>query len=170
MHESDTASRPPTGNPNAGQQQADPLHTVGPSNEKENTHIRPRRILVVEDDATLAHLEAHILIAHGFEVTVAGNGEEAVDEIRQAVPDMLILDLDLPGTLNGWDVLQDLRSIALTPVLLTSAATTIRQQIHTRGESKATLDHLPKPYALPILLKRIDRMLNTASPPQYVSK
>jgi DNA-binding response OmpR family regulator len=118
-----------------------------------------RRILVVEDDASLANLEADILTAHGFRVAIAGTGEMAVNTLRQFLPDLVLLDLELAGTMTGWDVLQVLRMHASVPVLLTSAETAVRQRIRSRGESRLTLDHLPKPYPMQTLLKRIKRML-----------
>ncbi|MEO8973060.1 MAG: response regulator [Ktedonobacteraceae bacterium] len=117
-------------------------------------------ILIVEDDASLAHLEADYLTAHGYAVIIAINGELAVAALSQSIPDLVVLDLELSGALNGWDVLQVLRQQAAIPVLLTtSAETTMRKHRRTGGETKSTLDHLPKPYPMQALLKRIERML-----------
>jgi DNA-binding response OmpR family regulator len=120
------------------------------------------RILVVEDDSSLAHLEADILTAHGYMVAIANNGEMAITVLEQALPDLVLLDLDLSGTINGWDVLQMLRTYSETPVLLTSAESAVNRQIRTRGETRSTLDLLPKPYLMQTLLKRIERMLTIA--------
>ena len=121
-----------------------------------------RRILVVEDDVSLANLEAGMLAAHGYRVAIARNGEMAITVLKQALPDLVLLDLDLSGTMTGWDVLQALRTYSTTPVLLTSAESAVRKQIRTRGETRSTLDHLPKPYLMQTLLKRIERMLTIA--------
>ena len=120
------------------------------------------RILVVEDDVSLANLEAGMLAAHGYMVAIARNGEMAITALKQALPDLVLLDLDLSGTITGWDVLQALRTYSTTPVLLTSAESAVRKQIRTRGETRSTLDHLPKPYLMQTLLKRIERMLTIA--------
>lgn len=121
---------------------------------------QPRRVLVVEDDASLAHLEADYLTAHGYAVMIAVNGELAIAALSQSIPDLVVLDLELPGTLNGWDVLQAVRQQATIPVLLTtSAETAMRKYRRTGGETKLTLDHLPKPYPMQALLKCIERML-----------
>ena len=120
-------------------------------------------ILLVEDDTLLATLETGILTAYGYVVTQVENGELAINVLRELVPDLVLLDLDLPGAINGWDVLQALRAYAgtsTTPVLLTSAEATAQKHLRTRGENRSTLDHLPKPYLIPTLLKRIERMLN----------
>lgn len=151
----------------AGGHPTQPLNTVDTRQDEAMKRFVQRRILVVEDDLSLAHLEADILTVHGYLVTAVATGEDAVDEIHRALPDIVVLDLDLPGQLNGWDVLQDLRAIAATPVLLTSAGNAIRRQMLTHGETRSTLDHLPKPYQIPILLKRIERMLNVTPPLGY---
>jgi DNA-binding response OmpR family regulator len=119
-------------------------------------------ILVVEDDSSLANLEAGILEAHGYLVAIASNGEMAITVLEQFLPDLILLDLDLSGTINGWDVLQMLRTYSSTPVLLTSAGSSVNRQIRIRGETKSTLDLLPKPFLMQTLLKRIERMLPIA--------
>jgi CheY-like chemotaxis protein len=118
-----------------------------------------QRILLVEDDVSLANLEADILSARGYAVSIATSGEMAITALHQDIPDLVLLDLDLSGATTGWDVLKVLRSYSSAPVLLTSAESTIRSYIRTQGESRSTLDHLPKPYPLQALLKRIERML-----------
>ncbi|HVB75508.1 MAG TPA: response regulator [Ktedonobacteraceae bacterium] len=116
-------------------------------------------ILLVEDDISLARLEADILTACGYAVALATSGETAITALRQAIPDLVLLDLDLSGIITGWDVFKVLRSYSSAPVLLTSAESTIRSSIRIQGEPKSTLDHLPKPYPMQALLKRIERML-----------
>jgi twitching motility two-component system response regulator PilH len=116
-------------------------------------------ILVVEDDASLAKLEAGILKAQGYLVAIASDGELAIRILEHNLPDLVLLDLDLSGTINGWDVLQMLRTYSRTPVLLTSAESSVNRQIRFRGETRSTLDLLPKPFLMQTLLKRIERML-----------
>jgi len=119
----------------------------------------PRHILVVEDDSSLARLEAEVLTAWGYAVTLACTGELAALAFRESIPDLVVLDLELSGNMSGWDVLQLLHSHSRVPVLLTSSEPAVRKRMHIRGESRSTLDHLPKPYPLQALLKRIERML-----------
>lgn len=117
-------------------------------------------ILVVEDDISLAHLEAHFLAAHNFTVVIASNGEGAVTALDDFTPDLVVLDLELAGSLSGWDVLQALRKNGAIPVLLTtSLPLEIRKYLRTHGETRSTLDHLAKPYHMQALLKCIKRML-----------
>lgn len=146
----------------AASQMYERQHTGFFMDEKKGKTFRGH-ILLVEDDALLAGLEADILTAYGYVVTPVENGELALNTLREVIPDLVLLDLDLPGTVNGWDVLQALRAYAgtsVTPVLLTSAEATAQKHLRIRGEARSTLDHLPKPYLIPVLLKRIERMLN----------
>jgi DNA-binding response OmpR family regulator len=133
-----------------------------PSQQQVREQGLSHRILIVEDDSSLANLEADILTAYGYMVAIASNGEMAISILEKALPDLVLLDLDLSGTINGWDVLQMLRSYSATPVLLTSAESAVNRQIRIRGETRSTLDLLPKPYLMQTLLKRIERMLTTA--------
>ena len=119
-------------------------------------------ILVVEDDSSLANLEAGILKAHGYMVAIASNGDMAITILEHNVPDLVLLDLDLSGTINGWDVLHRLRTYSRIPVLLTTAESSVNRQIRIRGETRSTLDLLPKPFLMQTLLKRIERMLTIA--------
>ena len=120
-------------------------------------------ILLVEDDSSLAHLEASFLSAHDYTVVIASTGELAITTFSDFNPDLVILDLELPGLLSGWDVLQVLRQRARMPVLLTTSSTLdIRKYLRTSGETRLTLDHLPKPYPMQTLLKYVKRMLMIA--------
>jgi DNA-binding response OmpR family regulator len=135
------------------------IFVSSPLDQQEQPKISPR-ILVVEDDISLAHLEANFLAAHACTVVIAGNGELAITAIDNFMPDLVVLDLELPGSLTGWDVLQVLRQNTQIPVLLTTSLTLdLRKHLRTSGESRSTLDHLPKPYAMQALLKRVRRML-----------
>ena len=128
-----------------------------------HTHVREsgtlQRILVVEDDVSLANLEADMLSARGYVVSIATSGETAILALQQEIPDLVLLDLDLSSETTGWDVLKVLRRHSSAPVLLTSAESAIRSSMRVHGEPRSTLDHLPKPYPLQALLKRIERML-----------
>ena len=122
-----------------------------------------RHILVVEDDLSLANLEVEVLAAHGYVVTQVHDGEQALTSLRQSTPDLVVLDFELPGNLTGMDVLQVLRLHTGIPVLFTSSEEmALRRYIRARGESRATLDHLSKPYSMHTLLVRVERMLTIA--------
>src|SRR5207247_10850671 len=100
-----------------------------------------------------------VLMDSGDEATSAGRGEVAVLAFQQVIPDLVVLDLGVSGTMTGWDVLHTLRTGSRVPVLLTSSLTAVGKRLRSRGETRLTLDHLPKPYPMQTLLKRIERML-----------
>src|SRR5258708_12294833 len=116
--------------------------------QQEKLKTRPR-ILIVEDDPSLAHLIASFLTAHEYVVVIASTGESAVTILKDFIPDLVVLDLELPGTLTGWDVLQVVRRNVNIPVLLTTSVTlNVRKYLLTSAETSLTLDHLPNPYPL----------------------
>jgi CheY-like chemotaxis protein len=127
----------------------------------------PYSILLVEDDQSLADLEANMLKAHGYQVSTAYSGEQAiaiVKEHQHLFPDLVVLDLELTGNVSGWEVLQTLRTYGAIPVLITtSTVADVRPYLQAYGESKLTLSHLPKPYPMQTFLKRIQRILTISS-------
>ncbi len=128
--------------------------------QKQEKLKKQARILIVEDDPSLSHLIASFLIAHDYVVATASTGELAVTKLNTFFPDLVVLDLELAGSLTGWDVLQDLRRNVRIPVILTTSMTlSARKYLRSSGESRLTLDHLPKPYPVQALLRCIQRML-----------
>jgi DNA-binding response OmpR family regulator len=165
-YENDTANTTPVnGNMSLLRAQALPRDgnvSAHPTSEPVEGHDL-QHILVVEDDPTLATLEVEMLTAQGYTVVAVNSGEQAIATLRRSTPDLVVLDIELAGSLQGWDVLQVLRTFATIPVLLTtSSATAVRAYIRRCGESRFTLDHLPKPYQMQTLLKRVKRMLMIA--------
>ena len=82
-------------------------------------------VLIIDDDATFARIVAQAAQARGFECSIAPNGEQGLDMVRQQLPDAIVLDLGLPGGLDGWAVLDRLKANERTrdiPVHIVSAA------------------------------------------------
>lgn len=138
--------------------------SVDPCHQPDERQQTIQRILVVEDDPTLAALEVEVLTAHGYAVVTVHSGELAMTTLRHLIPDLVVLDLELTGNMNGWEVFQELRTIADIPVLITSSSVAaVRIYMRDSGETRCTLDHLPKPYLMQTLLKRVKRMLPITS-------
>ena len=79
-----------------------------------------RRILVVDDDRSLAHLVEEVLKFHGYTVRTAFDGLDALEKVQQEVPDLIILDLIMPK-MNGYEVCRALQASPATagiPVLM----------------------------------------------------
>jgi two-component system OmpR family response regulator len=111
------------------------------------------RILIVEDDATLASGIARILEGEGHAVDVVSRGEEAVLGARQERFDMMILDVGLPG-IDGFEVLRRLRATGQKiPVLVLTARDALDDRI--RGLDLGADDYMGKPFAMPELAARV---------------
>jgi DNA-binding response OmpR family regulator len=82
-----------------------------------------KKILIVEDDTFLKNLAAKKLTSEGYEVTTAGNADEASNAIDKETPDLVLLDLLFPGNTDGFGILKKIReNIVLqeTPVIIFS--------------------------------------------------
>ena len=118
------------------------------------------RILVVDDEPQLLRSLRTTLAAHGYDVQTATTGEEALDLLATRLPDLVVLDLVLPG-LSGLAVCQELRARAPVPILILSARGDERDKV-------AALDagadnYLTKPFGVNELLARIRAALRRAA-------
>jgi two-component system OmpR family response regulator len=111
------------------------------------------RILIVEDDATLASGIARILEGEGHAVDLVASGEQAVLGARQERFDVMILDVGLPG-IDGFEVLRRLRATGQRiPVLVLTARDALDDRI--RGLDLGADDYMAKPFAMPELAARV---------------
>ncbi len=120
------------------------------------------RVLVVDDEAPLAQLVARYLASDGFETTVVGDGLSAVQRARELRPDVVILDVGLPG-LDGLEVCRQLRTFTNCYVLmLTARSDEIDKLI---GLSVGADDYLTKPFSPRELVARVRVMLRRPRTP-----
>lgn len=110
------------------------------------------RLLLVDDDAALAEMYALQLTASGFDVTTAHSGAEALRIVNDSLPDLIYLDLGLPG-MGGLEVLERLRrapgSAAVPVVILTNYS---EPEMVERGKRLGAQDYLIKVDTPPALL------------------
>ena len=119
------------------------------------------RILIVEDNEDLARGLANNLEIEGFDSVVAADGTTGLALARQRHPDLIILDLMLPG-MDGYRVLSTLRDEGDTvPVLILTARTT--EQDKVRGFREGCDDYVTKPFGLLELLGRVQALLRRSS-------
>ena len=115
------------------------------------------RILVVEDDRALRNGLAMNLRLHGYEVLAAEDGDAGMRLAFDERPDLIVLDIMMPGW-SGLDILQELRKRGEpTPVLVLSARDTTRDIV--QGLDLGADDYMTKPFDLPELLARVTAML-----------
>src|SRR5260370_21838077 len=118
-------------------------------------------ILVVEDDTRLAATLQRVLGAEGHEVAIAGDGNDALRRARDRPPDLVILDLMLPG-LDGIAVCRRLRATAQFPILMLTALGGTEQRV--RGLDSGADDYLVKPFAYQELLARVRALRRRTNP------
>jgi CheY-like chemotaxis protein len=119
----------------------------------------PRKVLVADDKATGRELVRTVLASQGYLVFEASDGIEALEMAHRMLPDLIILDLHMPG-LDGYGVIKELRltpHFALTPVvaLTASAMETDRQRALTAGFT----GFITKPVSLRLLRAEVERLL-----------
>jgi len=115
-----------------------------------------KRILVVEDESRIARLVRDYLEDAGFEVLVAGDGEVALASARRSRPDLVVLDLGLPGR-DGLDVARTLRQTSSVPiVMLTARGEEIDRVV---GLELGADDYVVKPFSPKELVARVRAVL-----------
>ena len=124
------------------------------------------RVLIVDDDPDIVRLVSYNLSHSGFEAIHASSGREALQLVQKQPPDLVILDLMLPGR-DGLEVLSTLRKRGLdTPVLILTARDAIGDRV--QGLDSGADDYLVKPFAFPELLARVRARLRKARGDQPV--
>ncbi len=123
--------------------------------------IGTRRVVVVEDEAEFASLLCLWLERHGWEAVVAADGPQALAAFGTHEPDIVLLDIGLPG-IDGWHVLEQIRAASHVPVLLVTARGTEAERI--RGLSLGADDYITKPLSFPELMARVEAALRRAHP------
>src|SRR4030042_3467156 len=119
------------------------------------------RILVVEDEEGIAAFLRRGLILTGYEVDVAYDGESALSRARDQMPDLVILDLMLPG-LDGVEVCRRLRAASDVPIVVLTARDAVSDKV--QGLAAGADDYLPKPFAFDELLARVRAALRRRAP------
>ena len=110
-------------------------------------------ILVVDDDPLLSQTIAVLLRNNGYQVTIAGSGEEALGVATDLAPDLVVLDVRMPG-IDGFETLRRLRAAgSKAPVLMLTARDAPTDRV--RALDAGADDYLVKPFALPELAARL---------------
>ncbi|MDF1512217.1 MAG: response regulator transcription factor [Anaerolineae bacterium] len=115
-----------------------------------------RHILAVDDDMLLRRSLAFNLEQAGYKVSTAGNAEDALVKVRLDPPDLVILDIGLPG-MDGMDALRKLRQEMAVPVIFLTARR--RELDEVLGLELGADDYITKPFDIDILLARIKAVL-----------
>jgi DNA-binding response OmpR family regulator len=136
------------------------MNQVEPQNSggaKRVADVDRKRILVIDDDLPLRGMLAAALRQAGFQVLLAGDGGEGHRALTIHQPDLILLDLAMPG-INGWDFLQRLKEtgfLGTVPIIVLSAHLHVEPQAILRLGVAAIL---PKPFNLPELIDLIEHL------------
>jgi two-component system, OmpR family, phosphate regulon response regulator PhoB len=125
----------------------------------------PARILVVEDERDIAALVAYHLTKEGYRVRTTESGQEALEAVAAEKPDLLVLDLMLPG-FSGYEVLQELRrrpDLSDVPVVVLTARRDEADRV--KGLELGADDYVTKPFSPRELVLRVGAVLRRAQSP-----
>ena len=112
------------------------------------------QVMIIEDESDIAGLLAHCFACEGFQVITAGDGRTGLDLVHLHHPDLVILDLLLPG-LSGWEVFRSLKAsprIEKTPVIILSANSDVTDRIKLL--EAGVDDYLVKPCSVKEVIAR----------------
>ncbi len=122
------------------------------------------RILVVEDEERIRQFLQRGLSFEGYRVDVAPDGATALDLARENPPDLVLLDIMLPGDMDGIEVCRRLRAVNDVPILMLTAKESIEDRV--AGLDAGADDYLVKPFAFNELLARVRALLRRVQPSQ----
>ncbi|MDB5082079.1 MAG: DNA-binding response regulator [Chloroflexi bacterium] len=114
------------------------------------------KIMVVEDEENIAATLKYNLVREGYEVTTTGDGRHALEIFKQEKPDLVILDLMLPG-MNGLDICRQVRQVSIVPILMLTAREEEVDKI--LGLELGADDYMTKPFNLREVIARVRAML-----------
>jgi len=127
--------------------------------EDNQEHSDMEHVLIIEDDVRLAELTRDYLESNGFKVTIEGEGSRGVEQILALQPDLVILDLMLPGE-DGLSICRRVRPDYAGPILMLTARTDDMDQV--LGLEMGADDYVPKPVQPRVLLARMRALLRRA--------
>src|SRR5690554_6524286 len=125
-------------------------------------HSDMEHVLIIEDDVRLAELTRDYLESNGFKVTLESDGSRGVDQILALQPDLVILDLMLPGE-DGLSICRRARPDYAAPILMLTARTDDMDQV--LGLEMGADDYVPKPLQPRVLLARMPALLPRSESP-----
>ncbi len=115
-----------------------------------------QKILIVDDDNNIAELISLYLVKECFDTTIAGDGESALSLFESYQPDLILLDLMLPG-IDGYQVCREIRSKAQTPIIMLSAKGEVFDKV--LGLELGADDYMEKPFDSKELVARVKAVL-----------
>jgi len=123
------------------------------------------KILVVDDAPQVRRVMKTSLTAQGYTVHEARNGEEALAELRRAGPDLILLDVNMPG-MDGFATCREIRGSSQVPIIMLTVRSAERDKVAALDAGAD--DYVVKPFGMPELLARIRAALRRSAPAEDV--
>lgn len=125
--------------------------------------MNPYKIVIIEDEELIREELKILLVNAGYTVDCVINFGETIDYIKLASPDLILLDVNLPGQ-DGYRLCSSIRTFSTTPILFITGRNTTMDELQalTLGGD----DYIAKPYNIPILLARINLLLRRGTAEQ----
>ncbi|TKJ31465.1 MAG: DNA-binding response regulator [Chloroflexi bacterium B3_Chlor] len=133
------------------------LHTDIVGDRLVGDKVGSETILVVDDEPRLVRLVREILSAVGYEVLSARDGEEALETLAIEQPDLVLLDILLPGDMDGYDICGRVREFSSVPIIMLNSKTREVDMLH--GFDVGADDYLTKPFSAKELIARVKAVL-----------
>jgi two-component system KDP operon response regulator KdpE len=121
--------------------------------------VTSARILVVDDEPQIRRVMRTTLVARGYMVSTARNGEEALDKVREERFDLVLLDINMPG-IGGMETCRIIRSQSDIPIVILSIRNAEKEKVEALDAGAD--DYVTKPFSTPELLARIRAALRRA--------
>jgi two-component system KDP operon response regulator KdpE len=126
-----------------------------------------RRVLIVDDEPNLVDAIRMYLEMEGYVILTAMSGREAIDKLRDLLPDLIILDVMMPG-MDGFETLREIRKASNVPVIMLTARG--EEDDKVRGLRLGADDYVAKPFSQRELSTRVQAVLRRAETPPLVAK
>jgi two-component system KDP operon response regulator KdpE len=126
--------------------------------------VEKETILVVDDEPRLVRLVREVLTAVGYDVLSAGDCDEAMEKVAIEQPDLILLDILLPGDMDGYEICNRVRQFSTVPIIMLTAKAREVDMLH--GFDVGADDYLTKPFSAKELIARVKAVLRRSKSPR----
>ena len=116
-----------------------------------------KKVLIVEDEKSIATVISDSLKNEGFETVITHRGDEAIDCFYKEKPDLILLDINLPG-MNGWEICKKLKALSQVPIIMVTARDSEFDEI--KGLELGADDYITKPFTPKLLIIKLKKLLS----------
>ena len=122
------------------------------------------KVLVVDDEPRVVRLVSEVLKAVGYQIVAANNGKSALEMVALEQPNLVLLDIHLPGDMDGYEICRRIREFSAVPVIMLTAKALESDML--RGFDEGADDYLTKPFSAKELVARVRAVLRRVQRPE----